>query len=290
MRAVLVFCEGNHDIVFVTRSLGAVAGCSWVGTKIKDLPSPFGVTPGVPPALRPRMQSFIVERYSGRTLGDEMLRGAQHPPAPAFQSVVHHRSSDTLYVMLRMGTDSAHKEVIQMLTLLEQTMVNGAGVLDVTELACAFLFDADAAGLNARETSFKADYGAWFPNLAQVAHGTWDKGTRGPVGLYVFHDPNHQDKAGTLEEHLAPLVQAHWPHRWQDAHTFLQSHGDGEPVSQKPAERLKAAITLAGQPTYPGDPMSVVIDRDKHNRGLPATSFTGHESQALVTFLQSVPW
>ena len=30
MRAVLVFCEGRHDVVFTQRSLGALGDCSWV--------------------------------------------------------------------------------------------------------------------------------------------------------------------------------------------------------------------------------------------------------------------
>ena len=30
MKAVLVFCEGRHDVVFAQRSLGTHGNCSWV--------------------------------------------------------------------------------------------------------------------------------------------------------------------------------------------------------------------------------------------------------------------
>ena len=42
MKAVLVFCEGRHDVVFAQRSLGVHGGCQWVGKAIGELPSPFG--------------------------------------------------------------------------------------------------------------------------------------------------------------------------------------------------------------------------------------------------------
>ena len=42
MKAVLVFCEGHHDVVFAQRSLGAHGGCEWVDKPINELPSPFG--------------------------------------------------------------------------------------------------------------------------------------------------------------------------------------------------------------------------------------------------------
>ena len=45
MRAVLVFCEGTHDVVFITRSLGQLAGCTWVKLPIEQLPTPFGSRP-----------------------------------------------------------------------------------------------------------------------------------------------------------------------------------------------------------------------------------------------------
>jgi len=42
MKAVMVFCEGRHDIVFTQRSLGVLGNCKWVDKPLKKLPSPFG--------------------------------------------------------------------------------------------------------------------------------------------------------------------------------------------------------------------------------------------------------
>jgi hypothetical protein len=156
---------------------------------------------------------------------------------------------------------------------------------DVKEIAAAFLFDADQS-LPQREAAFAASYAALLQGGAAPKHSQWVKGAP-HVGLYVFHDSAQQK--GTLEELLAPLVEAEWTGRWQAADAFLTAHvAADEPVALKPAERLKAQITVTGQFRTPGDPMTTILSDRKW--GLPAARFSGAASQSLVTFLQGVPW
>lgn len=77
MKAVLVFCEGRHDVAFAQRSLGAHGGCKWVDKPVRELPSPFG-----PGATAPK--GLIAMRYERQVLEDLTLRDAAHPPLPSW--------------------------------------------------------------------------------------------------------------------------------------------------------------------------------------------------------------
>ena len=75
MKAVLVFCEGYHDVVFAQRSLGAHGGCEWVGRPIRELPTPFE-------SDKVARKAFIAKRLEPRALEDIAIRDAAHPPLP----------------------------------------------------------------------------------------------------------------------------------------------------------------------------------------------------------------
>lgn len=285
MRAVFVFCEGNHDVTFIVRSLGQVVTATWVGDPIGKLPSPLGPVPDPANPLKPKLESFIAKRYSTRTLNDLRLQAAAHAPPPAFEAIV--KSNDTLYVLVRCHGDGAAQAAIDLLADVS-AMLNPAFGTDVKEIAAAFVFDADES-LSQRELTFVTEYAALLPNLPPPTHGKWVKGSH-PVGLYVFHD--HASKKGTLEEIIAPLVASEWSARWNAAGAYLKDNAQAaDPVSTKRSESLKAQINVTGQFLYPGDPMSVVIGRPRGaTPGLTDKHFIGAESQSLVNFLQGVPW
>lgn len=281
MKAVFVFCEGNHDVKFAARSLGGVASAAWVGKPIKELPSPLGPIPDPANPRNPKQKSLIAERYAARSLEDLTLQAAAHAPPPAFEAVL--RDGTAHYVLIRCHGDAAAASATQLLNDVT-SVINPAFGTDITEIAAAFLFDADAA-VAAREETFAASYQPILGGASGPKHGAWVIGKDFPVGLFVFHDATTQQ--GTLEDLLAPLVEKEWTTRWQAASTYLTSHQlAGDAVSRTPAERAKAQISITGQFVVPGDPMSEVIGRN----GLPAVHFQGPDSQALVTFLQGVPW
>ncbi|MCK4125262.1 hypothetical protein HFK83_23190 [Ralstonia pseudosolanacearum] len=285
MKAVFVFCEGNHDVTFIVRSLGQVLTATWVGDPIGKLPSPLGPVHDAANPTKPKLESFIAKRYSTRTLNDLRLQAAAHAPPPAFEAIV--KSDDTLYVLIRCHGDGAAQAAIDLLADVN-AMLNPAFGTDIKEIAAAFVFDADES-LSQRELTFVAEYAALLSGLTPLTHGKWVKGAH-PVGLYVFHDQT--TKKGTLEEILAPLVASEWSARWNGAGVYLNSNAQvADPVSKKRSELLKAQINVTGQFLFPGDPMSVVIGRPKGAApGLPDKHFIGTESQSLVQFLQGVPW
>ena len=281
MKAVLVFCEGRHDVVFAQRSLGAHGDCDWVNTPIGDLPSPFGPSPVA-------RRGLVATRFARHALEDLTLRAAAHPPLPAFESVVENIATKTLFVMVRVhGQDQPAAVLTLLQELYEVIAEEPAGTFDVSEYAAAFLFDANGEGVASTLAEFRNRYGTYFGNLANLEHGQWLAGTIVPVGCFVFHR-SARDQTGTLEDHLAPMVEQASPERYAGAQRFIDNtRDDGDRVSGNEAERLKAIITAAGQFNHPGDPMSIIIDRT----GLPSARFNASPLSAeLAGFLARTPW
>ncbi|MCK6521898.1 hypothetical protein L6R49_10705 [Myxococcota bacterium] len=288
MRAIIVLCEGNHDEVFIRRSLGATKDWSFLTTPVLELPTPFGEAPAAP-GQRPPLKSLILTHHEARRVLKLPLREAAHPPLPAFHSFLRHTECGDLIALVRCHGDSK-SDTVKALVRLVRRSINAEAItagIQITEYALAFVFDADSA-IADREAMFRAAYANTFTNLDALSHNTWIRHGDVPVGLFIF--ANDQGK-GTIEDVLISAFEARWPNSWAAADTFLTDHcPTGAPALRTDAERLKAQMTITGQPFFPGDPLSVVIDRDDKNLGLPPDAFRGPTSQALVQFLQSAPF
>lgn len=277
MKAVLVICEGRHDIIFVQRSLGAVAGCDWFKGTIRELPSPFG--------SMPQSSKGLVAVRIEQEVGDLTLRAAAYPPLPQFESAVLDEAEETIFLMIRANGKEQVNAVIGLLQDINVSLDPGS--MDISGYATAFLFDANDEGLTPTLAAFRNDYEKHFGDLSTADHAIWVKAPTCHVGAFVIHKSS-SDQTGTLEDHLVPLVAASWPGHFDAAKTFID---DGkqtdETVSKSEANRLKAVITSAGQFEHPGAPLSTLVDRD----GIPTAQFeTCKLSQELVRFLQAVPW
>jgi len=287
VKAVLVICEGRHDVVFVQRSLGAVAGCRWMKERIKELPSPFGTIPGTSEKglIARRIERGERDERGERGVDDLTLRSAEYPPLPQFHSPVFDESADIIFLPVRANGKTQVAAVIDLLEDVEASM--GVGGVDVSEYAVAFLFDADAIGLKETLATFRRQYGGYFGGLSDAGHSKWVATATCPVGVFVFHR-TEADETGTLEDHLAPMVESACPERYAGARGFIDDNRKpGDEVSRNDATRLKAVITSAGQFDHPGAPLSAMIARD----GIPETQFAASPmSRALVDFLQGAPW
>ena len=281
MKAVLVFCEGRHDIVFAQRSLGARGGCKWVDRPICDLPSPFGRSTVATKGL-------IAGRLEQHPLEELPLRDAMHPPLPCFESIVENSATDTMFFMVRARGKDQSGPILKLLQDLNVTITEEpAGTFDVSEYSVAFLFDANGEGVTSTLTQFRNRYGEHFGDLENLQHGGWVATATVPVGCFVFHRST-QDQQGTLEDHLVPMVEKVWPVRYAGAKRFIDDNRSADDrVSNGEAERLKAIITAAGQFDHPGDPMSIIIG----HTGLPRAGFEGSSlSTELADFLAQTPW
>ena len=281
MKAVLVLCEGLHDVVFVQRSLGVVAGCRWMTEHIKDLPSPFGAIPGT---SRKGLIATRVER-NVRNVEDLTLWSAAHPQPPQYQHPVFDERTDTIFLPVSTNGKKQVSAVVKFLEDVDVAM--GVGGFAISEYAAAFLFDADTVGLTATLEEFREHYRGHFGDLSEAGHSQWVATAKCPVGVFVFHR-SVKDETGTLEDHLAPMVLAAWPDRYASARDFIdQNKKSDDKVFCSDARRLKAIVTSAGQFDRPGLPLSSMIARD----GIPNAQFAASRtSRALAAFLQGVPW
>ena len=277
MRAVLVLCEGLHDVLFAQRSLGVHAGCRWVGEHIGALPSPFGAVPSI-------SRKGLIARRMERDVDNLTLRGAAYPVLPHFESIVQDDETDTIYALIRTNGKQQAAAVIDLLEDVDESFHFD---VDVSEYAAAFLFDANDVGMTAVSEGFRSTYGAYFSSLDGARHACWTSTATCPVGIFVIHR-SATDETGTIDDHVATMAQAAWPPRYNAAQTFLEHNGrPDDEVSRTPAAGLKAIVTCVGQFDHPGAPLSTVVARE----GIPDVQFKeSWLSRGLVEFLTSVPW
>ena len=216
MKAVLVFCEGRHDVVFAQRSLGTHGGCQWVGRPIGELPSPFG-------RGKVARKGLIATRLERHAVEDHTLQAAAHPPLPCFESVVENPATDTVFFMIRAHGKDQSDPILELLSSLDITVSDEpAGTFDVSEYSAAFLFDANGEDVTSTLDDFRDRYAIHFGDLSNLRHGEWLAEATVPVGCFVFHK-SAQDQTGTLENHLEPMVASAWPDKYAAAKCFVEN-------------------------------------------------------------------
>ncbi len=139
MKAILVFCEGYHDVVFAQRSLGARGDCEWVDQPIGELPSPFGRSDVA-------RKGFIAQQLERHAFENRAIRATVHPSPPCFESIVQNAATRTMFFLIRTQGKTQTKTVVDLLKALDDTIDQPPGTFDVSEYAAAFLFDANGEG------------------------------------------------------------------------------------------------------------------------------------------------
>ena len=292
MKAVLVFCEGRHDVAFVEGSLRALGGCDQPTTTISKLPSPFGM--GRTGRSRMRRRCLLMERLEDHDRKNLTLTEAAESPRPSFEAFLRNAKSRTVFFLVSTGgkfrTETVGKErriltadlLRQLRVAFSQNLLDG---YDVKQYATAFLFDADNEGVEQTLTTFRKWYTDHLGDLSEAGHGNWLAKTQVPVGCFIFHRPD--DLKGTLEDHLEEMARDAWPNTYKAANRFIRDNcGPKAGLSANRAKRVKAAITVSGQCDDPGAPMTAIIQKGLHQEHFHKLPLTGE----LVAFLSNTPW
>ncbi len=277
MKSILVFCEGRHDVIFAQRCLGSIRNFNFLDCPVGKLPSPFGRINTISKGL--------IEYWCERSSIEELkLRDAVNPPSPVVQSIVTNENLNIIVILVRTNGRDKVDGVMGILDNLKE-IFEGPQTADfkITQYATAFLFDADDDGLEKTLHFFRQHYSAHFGDMTDLEHGKWIAGNGVPVGCFVFHDGNEPRKTGTLETHVAPMVEAVWPNKFSAAKKYIEDNAcDGDAVRGNEAKRMKAIITSVGQFDNPGRPLSEIIGRN----GLPNEQFEiSQASRELAEFL-----
>ena len=304
MKAVLIFVEGSADGWYVCRCLGQHCGAQFDSRRPADFETPFGQMGG-------NQGGGFIARWHARIAADDLrLAEGSEGKEPVFQAAL--RTTDTLFLIVRMGGDRKIVEVQKLIFALRD-LFKPNPVGRVQELALAFLYDADNPShykggsqdcVAEREALFLQDSGtlATFDALAgqsaQYAllgtgtptHAQWVQGTDFPVGLFVMHDPT--TRQGTLESAIEPALQAQapWDTRLVEAEKYLGANEvPTDKVVTDPRARSKARITSAGQFNGLGESLAQLF-KGGPNALMPGSCFQGPAAVSLATFLQTVPW
>ncbi|MEP7120017.1 MAG: hypothetical protein ABJE95_03865 [Byssovorax sp.] len=287
------------------RSLGRVAGAVFDKRKPEDLPTPFGKTQG---QGSQSLRGIVLNWNERAAFAGRTLAASAEDQEPVFQLAVtvpkdpqEPRRPD-LVLVVRMGGD---RKAIEVGVLIDRLKLSFTSQLthDITQLACAFVFDADTPGhykqmsgdcVQFREQRFAADYVKELAGAASPQHATWTTALPFPLGLFVLHAG--ATRSGTLEHLVEPALQADpvWAPRMQAVEQILLAHEQPtDPVFDKDsADRAKARLTMAGQWRDPGSSLAQILRRGdpKSPPSVPDAVFASPDASALVQFLMSAPW
>ncbi len=255
VRALLVFCEGSHDVAFVCRVLEHGLDFAKKTWRFSKLPAPLN-----------SLFKTNFENHAARDLRLDMTHKVFLPDRVL-------QCEDVVALIFNSGGKNNKQPIVDFLSdflpLFEQAAVfPGQTDAVVTQARFLFLYDADAKGVEKIRKDVKAAFSSidGKPWLAD----DWRIDTNDPAGamaankaLYVWNGKGGQ---GTLEDILMPVLRASEPELANDAERCIEALFDWETEHEnsvhsvaEQARQQKAAITLAGQREKPGMSMSVIL-------------------------------
>ncbi len=198
-RVIVAFCEGQHDVAFLSRIL-LVNGFQLQDLKIGQLPPPF--------------DKRFEKELSQVRIPDKKL-GFQ-PNGPKLPSVCFYHNGNLIFIH-NLNGDGRSRERAELVTMYKE--LSGTDDFSI-EIAYRFLyfFDADELGIDARITEIKNEIG--LEDTTQLSNGSIIEFNGSEWGGYIFHDVNTQ--LGTLEDQLLCYFHNQNKQLQQDILSFLK--------------------------------------------------------------------
>ena len=259
VKALLVFCEGSHDIAFVQQVLKLCLGFHFVKWKFSEYPSPFN--------------SLFKKSVQDHAAGDLSLDMAHKFFLP--DNVL--QKSEHLVLLFNSGGSSQTEKVKLLLkgflSLLDQSTVfpdNSTAI--VTQAKYLFVYDADHNGTAQLFKEIKENFESideqptWsFNNLIVLSHNHF-AAIADDKAAYIWGE---NILTGTLEDILLPMVENDQKEIIEKASNFIDSSFEWKTSStdkqQQIAEiskRKKSIITCVGQRNNSGYSLSVIIKNE----------------------------
>jgi len=251
-KIVVVACEGQHDIAFITRILHT-SGFNTDNKKIKDFPSPFNVL------FKKIAESMVL---SDRKLGYQS-------PNFLLPSVALGKE-DNLVLLHNLSGDGRVEERRKLLNSYSELIGEDDFTKDLNfDFRFLFFFDADQAGVPTRLSEISTELGLEPPleNGILISKGNCE------LGCYVYHENGHD--TGVLEDILLDhfsnkdrgligsvttflTSNALEPERTKELHINdgVEAHKGKSKYHEK-----KSKVNLFGQLQFSGMNNSVVISK-----------------------------
>lgn len=263
VEALIVFCEGPHDVAFMDKVLRHCLAFERVREwTFSDYPSPLHT-----------LFSQSVQRHAQQDLSLDMAHKFFLPDRV-------YQKDQQVVLLFNSGGKTKHAQVSTWLAQFQELLAlaesaNYGEDRHYIEKACyLFLYDADEDGLEGTCT----DSQKWFAEInGEPWLSEWQICPDYPFAalsgndkaLYVWGET---PESGTLEDWLLPLFKQKAPELLEKAEAsmgelFDWSVSDQQSQVAMHSKYQKAVMTLAGQREKPGGSMSVVIDQAKKRIG-----------------------
>lgn len=260
MKALIVFCEGAHDVAFIKKIMESIFSFERVSWKFSEYPSPFN-----------QLFKSSVDKHAARDMALDMAHKFFLPDQ------VFKRNNDVVLVFNSGGKEQIAK--IKELLSDVVPMLNNAGVFlqdatdYITEAKYLFFYDADDLGAErVRNQAFSA-----FEELVEGERwmlSPWGPDMTNPFAaisddkaIYIWGE---SPEKGTLEDLLHPIFAVENSECLARAELYVDEAFSwdlgNEELKRSVAEiakRKKAIITAIGQRKKPGSSMNVVLEQAK---------------------------
>ncbi|MCP4112705.1 MAG: hypothetical protein GY749_45455 [Desulfobacteraceae bacterium] len=263
INALLVFCEGPHDVAFCRLVFKFCFKINKISWKFSEYPSPLN-----------QLFKASMEKHAAQDMSLDMAHKFFLP-----DRTLYSREKKQLVLLFNTGgktkTDNPKNFLEDFLPLLKQSKIFPDGADKVVD-KCKYLFLYD------RDHKTPSDVFSWckntFSNIGDenfisddlktlegnnLAAICMDK----TVGSYVF---SPADSFGTLEDILLPMFESAQNEVVSKTEEFIDEcfdwkteHENNIQKTAETAKRKKAIITVSGQRKKPGSSMNVVIDQGK---------------------------
>jgi len=255
-KLTIIFCEGDHDIAFLSRIL-YIHGFEPYKKKIKEFLVPLN-----------KLYKMILENKKIEDIEFKFQKPNQKIPYTVLikdenHFVIFHNLSGDGNILNKKA-----EEITQEYIALNNE--NRRKIEKYEKLNYRFLYflDADEKGVSERLEQMKIllDY-------SELEHCTLAKKDDYEVGCYIFHDNTHPNLEGKLEDVLLALMKSNNEDIFKNSGSFIEDNQLGDTRQRKfictqkeektsgsiQFKKEKSLISVAGQLQFSGSSNSVII-------------------------------
>lgn len=289
VNALLVFCEGPHDVAFVRMVVRKLMDFQIIELPFKELPSPFNLL---------FKQSVLT--HAAKDLSLDMAHKFFLPDTVL-------RKDDQLILLFNCGGKTQYERIRTLLSdylaMFPQAQTFTQNAKEVVDsVRYLFLYDADAEGLKGVLQNVKTEFSKigdidfLTEDWAETSTSEFGK-SAGNKAVFVWGETPAQ---GTLEDILTPMFAQKHSELMNKAKTAIDSMfnstwdtGNANPKKAVPAieKKKKAILTAAGQGAKPGSSMSVILEQSNllKKKDLDANAITKEFVAFVKNFMELRP-
>lgn len=256
---VVVFCEGNHDVMFLYRVL-KTHGYKSYNRKLKEFPYP--------------LNEFLINEVQQTSVEELNLEQARVRLIP---TEVLSKDDDKLIIMYAMGGDSKsiqRKQIIDTLSAIVTDDPEAIQVVSDVNISLVYFFDADKRGVVKRVEEINKEIGETikkdFEPLTKHCDVTQISNLK--IGVFIFTKAESDE--GKLEDLILPMMESENEEIFEAARQFLNLNqtvplfrdhltrdesGAITKVLKKDFDLKKSLIGITGQLQISGKPNGVYI-------------------------------